>query len=210
MTYSELQQRIAEWMDRDDLTSHIPGFISLCEAEVNRQLRTGDQERDDVVIPSVEGESSYTLPTTERGWRSVKVDNILRYLTPHSLDAPPWFHSKVVYYTLVNGKIKFNKPLDGAQQIELLGYAQVPALTVVDDTNWLLQAHEDVYLFGSLRYAELFVKNPEKAAQMESIFLDKMGQVIERDKLDRWSGDTLQMKSNRPRGLGRSRSQRCL
>lgn len=209
MNYSELQAAVASWMNRDDLTDKIPGFISLCEAEVNRQLRTGDQENQVTPIPGVEGQATYDLPTTDKGFRAVKVDNILRYVTPHALDAPPWFHDKVVYYTLFNNKISFNKPLDSVQTIELLGYAQVPALTVVDDTNWLLQAHEDVYLFGTLRYAERYVKHSERAQQMEGTFLDKLGQIIERDKLDRWSSGPLQMKSNRPRGVGRSRSMRC-
>ena len=209
MTYSELQAAIASWLDRDDLTAEIPGFIDLCEAEINRQLRTGDQEID-VVIPSVEDQKTYDLPTTEKGWRAVRVGEILRYVTPHAMGLTRPL-DKAWYYTLTDNKITFNTALDGVVEIELLGYSQVPALTDVDPTNWLSLAHQDVYLFGSLKHAEMFVKNPSRSAEMESIFLDKLGQVIERDKLDRWSGDTLVMKSDRSAGLShlRSRSLRC-
>ena len=209
MNYSELQSAIESWINRNDLTDEIPGFIELCEAEVNRQLRTGDQENEITPIPGVDGQSVYDLTETEKGWRTVKVDRILRYVTPHALDAPPYYKDRVYYYTLFDNKIAFNQALTDTQQIELLGYSQVPALTDTETTNWLLEDHEDVYLFGSLRYAHYYAKAYAKGDKMQQLFEDKMVQVIERDKRDRWSGDTLQMRSNRPRGVGRSRSMRC-
>ncbi len=207
MNYSELQAAIASWMNRDDLTDVIPGFIDLCEAEVNRQLRTADQENELIIVPA-DGQIEALIPPGYEGFRAVRVDQILRYKTPHALDTPPPYSDRVRYYTLIDNKIRFNQTLTSEQQIELLNYAQVPALTDFDVSNWLLQAHEDVYLFGSLRYAERYVKNPANAEQMQSVFIDKLGQVIERDKRDRWSGDTLQMKSNRPRGVGRRPGRR--
>jgi len=38
-TYAELKSSIANWLNRDDLTSVIPDFISLTEAGINRDLR---------------------------------------------------------------------------------------------------------------------------------------------------------------------------
>ena len=35
-TYAELKSSIANWLNRDDLTSVIPDFISLTEAGINR------------------------------------------------------------------------------------------------------------------------------------------------------------------------------
>lgn len=39
-TYTELKTSIADWLNRTDLTSTIPDFISLAEAQIERQLRT--------------------------------------------------------------------------------------------------------------------------------------------------------------------------
>ena len=44
-TYAELQSSIADFLDRDDLTSVIPTFISLAEADMNRQIRHWRQEK---------------------------------------------------------------------------------------------------------------------------------------------------------------------
>ena len=38
-TYAELKTAIANWLNREDLTSVIPDFISLAEADFNRKLR---------------------------------------------------------------------------------------------------------------------------------------------------------------------------
>ena len=39
-TYTELKTSIGDWLNRSDLTSVIPDFISLAEAQVERTLRT--------------------------------------------------------------------------------------------------------------------------------------------------------------------------
>ena len=38
-TYSELKSSVADWLNRDDLTSVIPDFIALSEAQYNRSIR---------------------------------------------------------------------------------------------------------------------------------------------------------------------------
>jgi len=37
--YTELQASIADFLNRSDLTSVITDFITMCEAELNRELR---------------------------------------------------------------------------------------------------------------------------------------------------------------------------
>ena len=39
-TYTELKTSIGDWLNRSDLTSVIPDFISLAEAQIERTLRT--------------------------------------------------------------------------------------------------------------------------------------------------------------------------
>lgn len=38
--YATLQAAVAAWLARADLTSQIPTFIQLAEADLNRQVRT--------------------------------------------------------------------------------------------------------------------------------------------------------------------------
>ncbi len=39
-TYNELKTSVGDWLNRTDLTTVIPDFIALAEAQIERQLRT--------------------------------------------------------------------------------------------------------------------------------------------------------------------------
>jgi len=69
--YSELQSDIADWLDRSDLSSHIPTFIKLAEARINRKLRVRQMEA--VVQHTMVGESKrIALPTDFLQMRGIK------------------------------------------------------------------------------------------------------------------------------------------
>ena len=44
-TYSELKTAVANWLNRDDLTSVIPDFIALTEADMDRKIRHWRMEK---------------------------------------------------------------------------------------------------------------------------------------------------------------------
>ena len=44
-TYDELKTSVANWLNRDDLTSVVPDFITLAEADMNRKIRHWRQEK---------------------------------------------------------------------------------------------------------------------------------------------------------------------
>ena len=51
-SYAELQQAIADWLERADLVARIPDFIALFEAAANRRLRVRQQEATVSLTPS--------------------------------------------------------------------------------------------------------------------------------------------------------------
>jgi hypothetical protein len=61
-----------------------------------------------------------------------------------------------------------------SDNLTFLYYAKIPALSDSNTTNWLLTAHPDVYLFGSMVEAELFGVNDSRAplwkARRDEIF----------------------------------------
>ena len=44
-TYTELKAAIADFLNRDDLTTSIDDFIRLAEAQMNREVRHWDMEK---------------------------------------------------------------------------------------------------------------------------------------------------------------------
>jgi hypothetical protein len=59
-------------------------------------------------------------------------------------------------YTIEGSNFRFAPIPEG--DVQLLYYARIPALET-SDTNWLLQKHPDIYLFGSLVEAQAFGQN---------------------------------------------------
>ena len=160
-TYSELQQGIADWLERADLAARIPDFIVLFEATANRRLRLRQQEAVATLTPS---SGAAALPADFLGARRVtwtgqsRVE--LEYVQPSWLQAAyPTAPAGVPRVYTIEGATLRIRPVDGTA-LELDYFQKLPALSA--GVNWLFGAHPDVYLFGALTEACLFA--PEKAA----------------------------------------------
>ena len=92
--YSNLQTTIADFLNRDDLTSVIPTFIQLAEAQMNRDIRhwrmevraSGQQSAGDAYmqIPS-DWMETIRFHITDGGTKPL--DLISRKITPDSIPA---------------------------------------------------------------------------------------------------------------------------
>lgn len=191
-TYSELKTAVENWLDHQLFTSRVPEFIALFEAVANRRLRVRQQETSTTLTPS-SGDAS--LPSDYLSWRSVlsgaDSGRELQYVTPvymnlryssSDTDVPSVF-------TIVGSTLKI-RPIDSSD-LTLVYYAKVPALSDSATTNWLLTAHPDLYLFGSLVEAEVFGVNDERLsmwkARRDEIFTE------------------IELLANRSKGVGQLR-----
>lgn len=174
-TYSTLQDAIGNWLDHSLFSSRYPDFIQLFEATANRRLRTRNQETSTSLTPDSSGQA--TLPTDYLAWRRVtwlgSSRQELDYVEPSYFQAAfPSRPSDVPrFFTIEDSTLKV-MPLDSTS-VQLEYYKQIPALAS-NSTNWLLTAHPDLYLFGSLVEAEMFGVNDERVpawkARRDEIF----------------------------------------
>ncbi len=150
-TFAELSTAITNWLDRTDLSSRIPEFITLFEAQVNRRLRLRPQTTSVTLTPSA---GSATLPTDYLEWRRVTWTGTpkreLDYVSPSFLSSfnPTAASGTPTYFTIEGETLKIG--LLSTTGLDFLYAQKVPALTASATTNWLLTAHPDAYLFGSL------------------------------------------------------------
>lgn len=162
-TFSELKTSIASWLARSDLTSAIPDFITLFETQANRRLRTRQMLASSSLTPS---SGAASLPSDFLDVKTV----IPSGATPLEYKEPAWLRSAYttsavdtpLFYT-IEGSTLVTRPATD-QTITLSYFQKVPALSDVNTTNWLLTAHPDLYLFGSLVEANAFIMDAEKAA----------------------------------------------
>ena len=176
-TYSELRTAVENWLDHALFTSRVPEFIALFEATANRRLRVREQEATGIIATT---SGAGTLPTDYLSWRSVlsiasDVSTDLEYVTPSYLTALyPTSPSGSPRHFTIRGTTLHIRPVPTTESIALLYFQKIPALSDSATTNWLLTAHPDLYLFGSLVEAEMFGVNDERGGlwkgRVEEIF----------------------------------------
>ena len=169
-TYAELQTATANWLDRTDLTARIPEFIELAEANFNRVIRQPDMVTKNDSF-SIAGRYT-TLPTDTLEIVRIVVDLtpviVLEYMTPEEISERRIVMTatgKPYYFTTIGGSTNQLEVLpspDSTYTSSIVYYTRIAALTDSATTNWLLDSHPDIYLFGTLVEAEPYLKNDER------------------------------------------------
>ena len=169
-TYAELQTATANWLDRTDLTARIPEFIELSEANFNRVIRQPDMVTKD---DSFSITSRYnTLPSDTLEIVRIVLDLtpviVLEYMTPEEISERRVSMSatgKPYYFTVIGGssdQLEVVPSPDSTYTSSIVYYTRIAALSDAATSNWLLAAHPDIYLFGTLVEAEPYLKNDER------------------------------------------------
>ena len=171
-TYGELQSAVADWLDRDDLTTRIPHFIALAEAQIARKLAARTAETD-IDLVGIVGARTIAIPA---GYRSGKALWISREAGREALRTIP--ADQIVVSTApgeprawcVDGEtIAFDRPLDQAYAF-VLRMVSALALSDASPTNLVLTNYPDVYLFGALKEAGPFLRDSDLMATFEGKF----------------------------------------
>lgn len=165
-TYANLQTALDNWLNRSDLSSRTPEFIALAEAKFNRTLRVREMlTKDD----SFTVDSRYeNLPTNFAGVKQFVVQRT-PVVTLDSLTPDRVVHEKQrftssgipIYYSVIGTSFEFLPEPNDSYTATLLYYQRIPDLAT-NSTNWLLDAHPDLYLWGSLVAAEPYMRNDER------------------------------------------------
>jgi hypothetical protein len=201
-TKAELHTAVANWLNRSDLTDRIPEFISLAEAGFNRNLRV----RDMLVRSTASVTSQYiSIPTDFLEMLNIEITSTsppkrLVYITSDRSDDYREKQNNETgtpdYYTIEGNSIQLLPTPSASVTVQLNYYQDIPALSGLADSgnNWLLLAHPDVYLYGTLMQASPYVMDPQSAGQWGGLLDRAMQELQMSDEKSRYSGGTLNMR----------------
>lgn len=165
-TYTGLQASVASWLNKSNLTSQIPDFISLAEAQMNRALRIRQMEQRDTA--SVSAEYS-TLPsdfleakslTASDGTTAWDLEPMPSEVISASAAGNYGQTGKPLFWARVATELRFYPVPDATYTVELTYWQQIPPLAS-NSTNWLLALAPDAYLYGTLLQAAPFLRDAE-------------------------------------------------
>jgi hypothetical protein len=154
-TYAELQTALTSWLGgRTDLTTYYPDWITMFESVANRRLRIRPMQAF-ATVSTVNGEGF--LPTDylaviecyHNDTQSATGITPLQYTDLAFADTffPSYPTGVARYFNVFNLSITVFPSED--TDFGFLYYQKIPNLAD-NSTNWLLDSHPDLYLFGSL------------------------------------------------------------
>jgi hypothetical protein len=199
-TYAELQTAVANWLNRDDLTENIPDFITLCEARLNRVLRTRAMEGL-YTASTVAAQRDYNLPPNYLQMRALRLNTspltVLEYVSPEIMDRV-WAGSsggKPVAYTIKANELFLGPSPGSVYTMEMDYYRKFDSLSNTTTTNAMLTDNPDVYLYGSLLEAEPFIKNDTRIQVWGTSFYKAITDIQDQDAKDRHSGSEMRIRN---------------
>lgn len=194
-TYAELKTEVADFLNKSNLTSTIPTFIALAEAQIGRKLRTRDMEALATGTVSSNPIDLSSDLTRFSKLKAVKItvgggDQILNYISPDLYFARYSDTATGVpeYYTLIGSSLYFDPAPDKSYDYAIVYYQGLQALSDSNTTNWLLTSHPDLYLTASLYQASIYLKKSEEAAGFKSLMELAINDIQSADVKDRQGG----------------------
>lgn len=192
-TYAELQTAVANFLNRDDLTSIIPTFIDLCEAQLQRDIRHYKMEQRatstcDTQYTALPGDFLEPIRLHIVGKRKALQPMSLnemqdeRYKAEDAAGAP-------LFYSLTGAEIEVYPTPDDSYTLEMNYYEKIPALTDANTTNWLLTDAPDIYLYGTLMQSAPYLAHDERLAIWAGLYAQATEALNVASRNAKWGGN---------------------
>lgn len=172
-TYDGLIAYIIAHLQLDSETAaQVPTFIRAGEYRLNR-LVTAPERETSATLNTVAGEQAVALPVDYRQLRTAQFIADDGYpLEPVTLNV---LHSQYsdssgrpVAYAISEQSVQFGPIPDGAYAVNLTYMARIPALTLANQTNWLLATNADVYVYATLWQAAAWLEDINAAVSFRA------------------------------------------
>ena len=166
-TYDELKASIADTLNRDDLTSQIPDFITMGETQINRDVRHWRME--DRVNATVDTQYTalpnnfvepirLTIPASPSHTMELMGPFELSKLRMENDDTS----GRPQYYAIVDSAFEVYPTPDTQYTVELVYYESIPNMTSVLQSNWVLEYFPDAILYGSLLHSAPYLQEDNR------------------------------------------------
>lgn len=173
-SYAVLKARVADWLNRADLTDAIADFIALSEAEITE--RVDHPSMVQIKTLTISGETA-NVPCDFDGVLAFRINSDcvrkLSFVTMGQMDDEPISALGVpAKYTIAGGKFVFSPyPDEDSDPVSArLRYRSKICLLEENGSNWVLEQYPAAYLYGALKHAAMFLKDDERLSAWGVLF----------------------------------------
>lgn len=198
-TYANLKLAIADYLDRDDLTSQIDDFIDIAESAHRDEVRFRELlTRASITI--ADGDRTEPLPADFAQVKYIRLINpqtttwsryylpTLIQLSEHELTEKASLTDGPPKYFCINEQIEFDVAADQEYTGELLYYKTMTALSDSNPSNELLVRGAELYLYGALKATAPFLMNDERLNIWANLYQEALERLNRAERTDRRSG----------------------
>ena len=198
-TYAELKSSITDFLNRDDLDTVAPDFITLAEADLSRKVRhwrmegraTAEIDTQYSAIPA-DFLEVITFHVTSGNLRPLELISQAEMMQRRyeNLDTS----GKPAYYALTAGEIEVYPTPDGTYTTELYYYKRISALSDSNTSNWLLEYFPDAYLYGSLVHSAPYLKDDARLQLWAALYEQAIASINRESEATKFGGSGRRMK----------------
>lgn len=204
-TYAELQQAVSDNMARTDLAPFIPDFVTMAENVLNYgtdllpALRCREME---AIVSLVPAAGVCTLPSDYLGYTRVSENTsykrTLNYVTLDQAerDYPDGAAGLAEQFTIIGNSL-YTYPL-ASNNISLVYYQAIPALSDSNATNWLLTKAPGVYLRATLMQAADYTKDDGELVKQSQFAAALVAGMNRSDMLGKYARASVSVRGATP------------
>lgn len=197
-SYTTLKTAVANWLNKDDLTTYIPDFVMLGEMRIYRDLRIRAME---TALSSSISSGVLTVPSGYMALKFAYIDSspiskltrkdaewMYHNYPTRSADGTPKFIARE------GDNFIFGPYPDSTYTVKGVYFKRLDALaTTTNETNWFTANAPDLLLFAALCEAAPFIKDDPRIAIWEGRYNLAKSRVQSNDDDEEFSGSPLAM-----------------
>lgn len=179
--YSGLKASVAAALNRSDLTSYIPDWITMAEADLNAQVRHWRAVKR--ATASLSGQF-LTLPTDWLEGRNLQISTdpltVPQFAGIQEIDELRARYSgpgKPIWFAIHGSYLEFVPVPDSTYTVEMTYYAKLDTMSDDTDTNWLLNNYPQAYLYGALIHSAPFLRDDERVPTWRGFYEDAVAKI---------------------------------
>ena len=203
LNYSDMVSAVAAWLiDRTDLLSRIPDFITIAENNIYRDMDLRQMET--ALSLSVPAGGAATVPSNYKKLKNVYITTspyttlerkdaefIYKYYSSRGATATPRFIARD------GSSFIFGPAPDAAYTLAGTYYAYLTALSDANPTNWIFDNRaQDLLLFGALVEASPYLGNDARIPVWQSKYGNAQAQIMRANNEEEYSGSSIRATYN--------------
>ena len=198
-TYAELKTAVANWLQRTDLTSYIPDFITIAESQIASDLKVREMEKR--VTASISTEY-FDIPSDFIEMRNIQLNTSpitrLNYYSPEQMDVykTDTTAGTPLFYTIHGSEFQLKPAPDSTYTLEMTYWYRPAAFSGDSDTNSILTSYPEIYLLASCLAAQPFLADDQRIQVWATAYTTRVNGLNAKDKHGRYSGSSLRGRAD--------------